>query len=93
MELVGRAFFYDDIGNTKFPFYWTNNPWRYKGIQKDMLSVEERQIVGILEKFSHKLPTKGLDSVYLSTHPLIGLEHILVYLVVFYMRVVIILLF
>ena len=31
----------------------------------------------IFERFSHKLPTKGLVRVYLSTHPLVDLEGIL----------------
>jgi len=33
--------------------------------------MEDRRIVEILEKFSNKLPTKGLVRVYLSANPLL----------------------
>ncbi|WVY96404.1 hypothetical protein V8G54_028555 [Vigna mungo] len=46
VKLVGRLHFYDKNDNPKFPFYWTNNPLR----PKDILSVQDRRIVGILEQ-------------------------------------------
>ena len=71
-----HSFFYDNNGCTKFPFYWTDNQSCYKGTKKEELSMEDRQIMKVLEKFSNKLPTKGLVRVYLSVNPLVDLQGI-----------------
>jgi len=71
--------FYNEDRSMKFPFSWTNNPWRYKDMKKEELSTSDRGVGKILEKFSNKLPTKGLVRVYLSVHPLIDLEGIIFY--------------
>jgi len=42
LKSVGHALFLDDSGNTKVPFYWTDNPWQFKDMQKDELSTEDR---------------------------------------------------
>jgi len=40
--------------------------------------VDDRRIIEILEKFSNRLPIKGLVRVYLSVHPLVDLEGFLI---------------
>jgi len=55
----GRSYFYNDDGNTKFPFSWTDNPWRYKDMKREKLSVADREMVHTLMKFNDKMPTKG----------------------------------
>jgi len=36
--------------------------------------MEDKRIVGILEKFSNKFPTKDLVRIYLFVHPLVDLD-------------------
>jgi len=71
---AGRSHFYTADGNTKFPFFWTDNPWRYKVISREDLSVAEKEVVDTLMQFSDKMPTKGLVRVYNSVHPIIDIE-------------------
>jgi len=71
-----RSHFYTADGNTKFPFFWTGNPWRYKVISREDLSVAEKDVVDTLMQFSDKMPTKGLVRVYNSFHPIIDIEGI-----------------
>jgi len=42
VKSAGRSHFYTTDGNTKFPFFWTGNPWRYKVISREDLSVMGR---------------------------------------------------
>ena len=65
------SLFYTADGNTKFPFFWIGNPWRYKVISREDLSV-----VDTLMQFSDKMPTKGLVRVYNLVHPIIDIEGI-----------------
>jgi len=69
-----RSYFYTDDESTKFPFYWTINPWRYKDMKREELSV-----VDTLMKFNDKMPTKGLVRVYNSVHPIVDIEGIFLY--------------
>ncbi|QCE10931.1 hypothetical protein DEO72_LG10g2164 [Vigna unguiculata] len=71
---VGRSHFYTTDGNTKFSFFWTGNPWRYKVISREDLSVGEKEVVDTLMQFSDKMPTKGLVRLYNSVHPIIDIE-------------------
>jgi len=73
---TGRSHFYTADGNTKFSFFWTGNPWRYKMISREDLSVDEKEVVDTLMQFSDKMPTKGLVMVYNSVHPIIDIEGI-----------------
>jgi len=77
MKEVGRLHFYNKDGSTKFAFSWMNNPRRYKDMKKGELSMEDRQVVEFLGKFSNKLSTKSLVRVYLSMHPLVDLEGVI----------------
>lgn len=43
-----------------------SNPFTYNEWSKDMLSKEDRRIIGILEQLPQKLPTKYIVRVYLS---------------------------
>jgi len=70
---VGRSHFYTVGDNTKFPFFWTGNPWRYKVISREDFSALS---VETLMQFSNKMPTKGLVWVYNSVHPIMGIEGI-----------------
>ena len=76
VKSAGRSHFYTADGNTKFPFFWTGNPWRYKVISREDLSVGEKEVVDTLMQFSDKMPTKGLVRVYNSVHPIIDIEGI-----------------
>jgi len=76
VKLAGRSHFYTTDGNTKFPFFWISNPWRYKVISREDLSVGEKDVVDTLMQFSDKMPTKGLVRVYNSVHPIIDIEGI-----------------
>ena len=76
LKLAGWSHFYTADGNTKFPFFWTGNPWRYKLISREDLSVGEKEVVDTLMQFSDKMPTKGLVKVYNSVHPIIDIEGI-----------------
>ncbi|QCD96286.1 hypothetical protein DEO72_LG6g988 [Vigna unguiculata] len=71
---VGQPHFYTADGNNKFLFFWTDNPWRYKVISREDLSVVEKDVVDTLMQFSDKMPTKGLVRVYNSVHPIINIE-------------------
>ena len=73
---TGRSHFYTADGNTKFPFFWIGNPWRYKVISREDLLVGEKEVVDTLMQFSDKMPTKGLVRVYSSVHPIIDIEGI-----------------
>ncbi|QCD86992.1 hypothetical protein DEO72_LG3g1523 [Vigna unguiculata] len=73
----GRSYFYNEDGSTKFPFWLTDNPRRFKGMKKGELSTVDREVVEILGRFSNKLPTKGLVRVYLLVHPVVDLEELL----------------
>ncbi|QCD79543.1 hypothetical protein DEO72_LG1g3185 [Vigna unguiculata] len=70
----GRSYFYTDDGNTKFPFNWTDNPWRYKDMKREELSMADEEVVDTLLKFNDKMATKGLVSVYNSIHPIVDIE-------------------
>jgi len=78
VKLAGQSHFYTADGNTKFPFFWTDNPWRYKVISREDLSVGEKEVVDTLMQFSDKMPTKGLIRVYNSVHPIIDIEGIFI---------------
>jgi len=71
--------FYNEDGSTKFSFRLTDNPWQYKDMKKEELSVADREVVDVLMRFSDKMPTKDLVRVYLSMHPLLDLEGIISY--------------
>jgi len=73
----GHSYFYTDDGNTKFPFSWTDNPWRYKDMKREKLSVVDMEVVDTLMKFNDKMPTKGLARVYNSVHPIVDIKGIL----------------
>ncbi|QCE13832.1 hypothetical protein DEO72_LG11g830 [Vigna unguiculata] len=70
----GHSYFYTDDGNTKFPFSWTDNPWRYKDMKREKLSVVDMEVVDTLMKFNDKMPTKGLARVYNSVHPIVDIK-------------------
>ena len=72
----GRSYFLNADRSTKFSFNWTGTPSRYKDMGTDELSVEDKEVVEVLMKFSDKLPTKGLVRVYNSVHPIIDIEGI-----------------
>jgi len=72
----GRSYFYNDDGNTKFPFSWTDNPWRYKDMKREKLSRADREVVETLIKFNDKMSTKGLVRVYNSIHPIVDIKGI-----------------
>ena len=76
VKLAGQSHFYTADGNTKFSFFWTGNPWRYKVVSREDLSVVEKDVVDTLMQFSDKMPTKGLVRVYNSVHPIIDIEGI-----------------
>jgi len=80
VKQVGRSHFYTNDGSTKFPFFWTGNPWRYKGMAREELSVADREVVDAVMLFSNKIPTKGLVRVYNSVHPIIDIEGIFLYI-------------
>ena len=72
----GRPYFFNADGNIKFPFSWTDNPWRYKDMKPDELSVTDKEVVELLMKFTDRLPTKDLVRVYNSIHSIIDIEGI-----------------
>ena len=76
IKQVGRSHFYTADGNTKFPFFWTGNTWRYKVMTREELSVANKKVVDAVMLFSDKMPTKGLVRVYNSVHPIIDIEGI-----------------
>ena len=73
---TGWSHFCTADGSTKFPFFWTDNPWRYKVISREDLSVGEKDVVDTLMQFSDKMPIKSLVRVYNSVHPIIDIEGI-----------------
>jgi len=73
---LGRSYFYNDDGSAKFPFSWTDNPWRYKDMKREKLSLADREVVETLMKFNDKMPTKGLVRVYYFVHPIVDIEGI-----------------
>ena len=79
LKQAGRSYFYTDDGSTKFPFYWTDNPWRYKGMTREELSMADKEVMDVVMQFNDKMPTKGLIRVYNSVHPIIYIEGIFLY--------------
>jgi len=73
VKQVGRSHFYTDDGSTKFPFFWTGNPWSYKGMAREELSVADKEVVDVVMLFSDKMSTKGLVRVYNLVHPIIDI--------------------
>jgi len=41
---VGRLYFYNDDRSTKFLFSWTDNPWRYKDMKIEKLSMADKEV-------------------------------------------------
>jgi len=76
IKQVGRSHFYTADSNTKFPFFWIGNPWRYKVMAREELSVADKEVVDAVMLFSDKMSTKGLVRVYNSVHPIIDIEGI-----------------
>jgi len=66
-----HSYFYNDDRSTKFPFSWIDNPWCYKDMKKEKLSLADTEVVETLMKFNDKMPTKGLVRVYYSIHPIV----------------------
>jgi len=79
VKQAGRSHFYIDDRRTMFPFYWTNNPWRYKGMMMEELSRAAREVVDVMMQFNDKMPTKGLVRVYDSIHPIFDIKGIFLY--------------
>lgn len=63
INLVNRSHFFNENGDKKFLFYWTNNLLRYKKRPKDILFEEYWRIISILEQLSKKFPTKNIVTV------------------------------
>jgi len=76
IKQVGRSHFYTADDNTKFSFFWTGNPWRYKVMAREDFSVADKDVVDAVMLFSDKIPTKGLVRVYNLVHPIIDIEGI-----------------
>ncbi|QCD92926.1 hypothetical protein DEO72_LG5g995 [Vigna unguiculata] len=74
VKKLGRSYFYNNDGSTKFPFSWTDNPQRYKDMKREKLLVANREVGETLMKFNDKIPIKGLVRVYLSMHPIVDLK-------------------
>ena len=75
-----RSYFYNDDGNTIFPFSWTGNPWRYKDMKSEKLWMADREVVDTPMNFNDNMPTKGLVRVYNLIHPIVGVEGIFLYI-------------
>ena len=56
---AGRSYFYSCDGSTKFPFYWIDNLWRYKGMTREELSVVDREVVDVVMQFIDKMPLRA----------------------------------
>ena len=65
----GRALYYDECGSPRFPFYWTEMPARLDALSKDMLYVESRRVVDILERLPTKVLGKWVVCCYLTDNP------------------------
>ena len=65
----GRALYYDERGSPRFPFYWTETPARLDALSKDMLDVESRRVVDVLERLPTKVPGKWVVCCYLTDNP------------------------
>jgi len=72
----GMPYFFNADRSTKFPFSWTGNPWRYKDMKPDELSMADKEVVEVLMKFTNRLPTNGLVRIYNSFHPIFDIEGI-----------------
>ncbi|QCD79228.1 hypothetical protein DEO72_LG1g2867 [Vigna unguiculata] len=69
-----RSYFHNDDGSTKFSLSWTDNPWRYKDMKIEKLSVADKEVVETPMKFNDRLPTKGLVRFYNSVHLIVDIE-------------------
>jgi len=49
VNLIGQSHLYDENNGSKFTFYWTNEPFRYKEWPKDIISNLDKRILSILE--------------------------------------------
>ncbi|QCE03770.1 hypothetical protein DEO72_LG8g1796 [Vigna unguiculata] len=68
------SYFYNDDGNTIFPFSWTGNPSRYKDMKREKLWMADREVVDTPMNFNDNMPTKGLVRVYNLIHPIVDVE-------------------
>ena len=65
---VGRSYFFD--GDTpKFPFYWTRNPLHYDEWPRTMMSVEDCEVLNLLDSLPRWLPTKRIVAILSSPRP------------------------
>ncbi|QCD86697.1 hypothetical protein DEO72_LG3g1222 [Vigna unguiculata] len=60
-----RSYFYTDDRTTKFPFSWTNNPWQYKDMKREKLSLADKEVVDTLTKFNCHMAQVGKKNLNL----------------------------
>ncbi|WVY96441.1 hypothetical protein V8G54_028592 [Vigna mungo] len=69
MNSTNGSHFYDEDNRPKFPFYWTDNPFRYKEWLKDIMFNEDKRIDKILDlrkQFADKAKKKGMVNIVLN---------------------------
>ena len=66
---TGRSLYYDDGGRPKFLFYWTASPALMDPVTKEMLDMDSRQMVDVLETLPTRVPVKWVLCCYLTDNP------------------------
>jgi len=61
------TFLFDEVGRSRFPMYWTANPWDFKVWLRPMESDDEVEILFLFDALPRKLPCRRLIDAYAET--------------------------
>ena len=61
------TFFYDEVGQSRFPLYWTDNPQDFKAWPRPTGSDEEVEILSFFDALPRKPPCQMLIGAYAET--------------------------
>jgi len=67
VKLDGTGLFFDEVGRSKFPLYWTGNSTWFNEWPRSAPSAKEQEIYSIFDKLPRRLPTWKLLAVYKSS--------------------------
>jgi len=75
VESAGTCYFFDDVGQARFPLFWTRNPTKIKDWPRPVNpSVSEREVFALFDSLPKKLPARLLMSLYTETDRAMTLE-------------------
>jgi len=68
MELASTRYFFDEVGQSRFPLFWTRKPTKIKDWSRSVNPSEgEREVFALFDSLPKKLPARPLMSLYTVT--------------------------